>query len=530
MEVRFKRALSFCFVLVLMMAGTNAWSAPYTWYWDSNWNEPHAKHATPAAACENFIGYVAGNNGLPDLYKIKFEFLKNVTEGSFIKYDCHYYTLWKPHGTSEWIPFNGGGGTLIFREGDSCPEGQILNAESHSCELTSSSIPERQLGNVNSPSCATESSASGSPGLLINAAIGNVHETEVDYSGPDISPISFVRHFNSNNGVWNQTYSTRLAFDSSSVTLIDESGKHTTFVFNDGATVVDLGDLGKLQKPGVNWIYTSAANETMEFSVQGLIVGKKAANGVTLNINYGPLSNATPVTVTDSLGNSFWFIQDAAFFPRELHAAGLDVTYAYNASGQIYRVDRSRNGQVESRTYLYEIPGKPNLLTGIVDERGVRTATWAYDDQNRVISSEQANATGKVLVAYNPDGSSTVTNELGKQTTYRYQVIQGVKRITAVEGEPSANCPASNSTYTYNEHGQVQAKTDAKGFVTTHVYNDRGLQTSRTEATGTPQARTTTTTWHTTFNLPLTVTEGGQVTTYTYDAQGRQTSRTKMEL
>ena len=73
-------------------------------------------------------------------------------------------------------------------------------------------------------------------------------------------------------------------------------------------------------------------------------------------------------------------------------------------------------------------------------------------------------------------------------------------------------------------------QTDAKGFVTTYTYNDRGLETTRTQASGTPQARTTTTTWHATFNLPLTVTEGGQVTTYTYDTQGRQTSRTQTAL
>ncbi|WP_345945801.1 RHS repeat domain-containing protein, partial [Pseudomonas sp. dw_358] len=62
-------------------------------------------------------------------------------------------------------------------------------------------------------------------------------------------------------------------------------------------------------------------------------------------------------------------------------------------------------------------------------------------------------------------------------------------------GEPSDNCPASNSTYTYDDRGQVLTKTDAKGFITTYTYNDRGLEASHTEASGTPQARTTTTTW-----------------------------------
>jgi YD repeat-containing protein len=84
----------------------------------------------------------------------------------------------------------------------------------------------------------------------------------------------------------------------------------------------------------------------------------------------------------------------------------------------------------------------------------------------------------------------------------------------------------SNSAFTYDARGLLKTKTDNKGFVTSYDYNDRGLEISRTEATGTPQARTTTTTWHATLNLPLTVTEPGRVTTYTYDAQGRQLSQT----
>ncbi|OEC48542.1 hypothetical protein A9G05_26075 [Pseudomonas sp. ENNP23] len=161
----------------------------------------------------------------------------------------------------------------------------------------------------------------------------------------------------------------------------------------------------------------------------------------------------------------------------------------------------------------------------MTDERGIRYATWAYDDQGRAISSEHAGGAEKVTVAYNADGSSTVTNALGKRTTYRFQTIQGVRRITAIEGEPSANCPNSNATFTYDDRGLVKTRTDNKGHVTTFDYNERGLEVSRTEAFGTPQARTVTTTWHPMLFLPLTVTEPDRITTYRYDDQGRQLSQ-----
>ncbi|MGA4638120.1 RHS repeat protein, partial [Pseudomonas solani] len=175
-------------------------------------------------------------------------------------------------------------------------------------------------------------------------------------------------------------------------------------------------------------------------------------------------------------------------------------------------------------TYQYE-DANPNLLTGITDERGIRYATWAYDDQGRAISSEHAGGAERTLVSYNADGSSTVTNALGKRTTYRFQTIQGIRRITAIEGEPSANCPNSNSSFTYDDRGLVKTRTDNKGNVTTFDYNDRGLEVSRTEAFGTPQARTVTTTWHPTLFLPATVTEPDRITTYSYDDQGRPLSQ-----
>ncbi|BBP82700.1 hypothetical protein PHLH8_23420 [Pseudomonas sp. Pc102] len=200
------------------------------------------------------------------------------------------------------------------------------------------------------------------------------------------------------------------------------------------------------------------------------------------------------------------------------------VSYTYNSIRRLTAVTTTRGAAVSSQTYQYE-DANPNLLTGITDERGIRYATWTYDDQGRAISSEHAGGAERTLVSYNADGSSTVTNALGKRTTYRFQTIQGIRRITAIEGEPSANCPNSNSTFTYDDRGLVKTRTDNKGNVTTFDYNDRGLEVSRTEAFGTHQARTITTTWHPTLFLPASVTEPDRITTYSYDDQGRPLSQ-----
>jgi YD repeat-containing protein len=155
----------------------------------------------------------------------------------------------------------------------------------------------------------------------------------------------------------------------------------------------------------------------------------------------------------------------------------------------------------------------------------VRFATWTYDDQGRAISSQHSGAAGLTQVAYNSDGSSSVTNELGKTTVYRYQQIGGVKRVIAIEGQPSENCPASNTSCTYSDRGLILTRTDAKGLITAYTYNDRGLETSRTEASGTPLARTITTEWDPTRFLPTRIAEPGRTSVYSYDEQGRELSR-----
>ncbi|WP_254865088.1 RHS repeat protein, partial [Pseudomonas aeruginosa] len=191
---------------------------------------------------------------------------------------------------------------------------------------------------------------------------------------------------------------------------------------------------------------------------------------------------------------------------------GISIEYTYDKEQRLISVTRT-DGQYSTKTrYLYDDPRNIKLLTGILDNNNRRFATWTYDNQGRAISSEHANGAEKVSLAYNDDGSTTVTNEYGKQATYRFQVIQGIKRIVAIEGEPSPNCPSSNSTFTYDDQGLLTSKRDNNGNLTTYQYNVRGLETSRTEAAGTAQARTITTDWHPTLFLPVQVSEPGRIT------------------
>lgn len=76
----------------------------------------------------------------------------------------------------------------------------------------------------------------------------------------------------------------------------------------------------------------------------------------------------------------------------------------------------------------------------------------------------------------------------------------------------------------------MASRTDWNGNLTTYLRQDSNgrldLETSRTEASGSPQARTITTQWHTTFRLPTLLTEPGRTAAFTYDTSGNMLTKT----
>jgi len=361
-------------------------------------------------------------------------------------------------------------------------------------------------------------------GNPINFAIGNKFQSEPDYSAGGSPSLSFSRSYNSFDGLWRHSYSTYLRFAGTQyVSVVMHHGRESFFTISGTTVTPTSADLGVLSKVGTTgWQYVSTDNERFTFDTAGKLTQWSNVHGAVHQFTYA----GSQVTVTDILGNSLSFTEDFDHQPLTLTAPGVQITYGYNANKRLISVTRVAGGQTTQRQFHYEDSRNSSWLTGITDERGVRYATWSYDDKGRAISSEHADGTDRVSVAYNADGTVSVTNELGKVAKYSFQYIKGVNRITAIQGEPSANCPNSNSSFTYDSNGLLKTKIDNKGVLTTYDYNTRGLEVSRTEASGTLQARTITTEWHPTLFLPLVVTEPDRINTYHYDNQGRQLSRT----
>lgn len=416
--------------------------------------------------------------------------------------------------------------TTVYRSGDACSKS--TNPTTVGCDNAPQKGPPLHSCSAappDSPPSSTQSptqnySYAGNP---INFAVGNKFQQESDYSVSNGFALSFTRSYNSLDGLWRHSHSTYLRFFGTQyVSLVMGHGRESHFTVSGAGIVSTSGELGVLSKTDTGWLFISTSNERFTFDTAGKLTQWSNVQGAVHQFAY----SGSQVTVTDNFGNSLTFTEDTDHQPLTLTAPGVQITYGYNANKRLTSVSRVMGGQTTQRQFHYEDPRNNSWLTGITDERGVRYATWSYDDHGRAISSEHAGGADKVTVAYNADGTVSVTNELGRVAKYSFQYITGVNRISSIHGEPSANCPNSNSSFTYDERGLLKTKTDNKGHLATYDYNVRGLEISRTEAAGTPQARTITTDWHPTLFLPTVVTEPRRVTTYHYDDQGRQLGRT----
>ncbi|KPW53929.1 YD repeat protein [Pseudomonas syringae pv. philadelphi] len=443
--------------------------------------------------------------------------------------DALYYELW-PHLTSLYRPENNGYDSPTSY---SCGYGSYYQPKFGGAELLTLNCPDGQRPNSwfsgctsesakghddHSLSCSSPSTLAGNP---INFMYGNKIQNETDFES---KTMKISRFYNSSDGLWRHNFSTYLYFSDRSAVMVRADGKEN--LFSPGAEgYISATDVGILKKENGSWRYDGLGHQVLFFSASGDLIQVNDSQGVVYKLSYSQRGAGREILLSNDYGESVLLVESSKRQLNSVKAPKQNIIFVYDDNQNLSERQLSVGGIVSIRKYYYEDPYSPNSLTGITDERGVRFATWAYDRAGRAISSQHAGNTGAIKIAYTSDLSSIVTNELGKETTYRYEIISGVKRLVEVKGEPTPDCPASNSSYTYNDRGLVLTKTDAKGLITTYVYNDRGLEISRTEASGTTLARTTTTEWDPDRFLPIRVVEPNRVTVYSYDNQGRELTR-----
>lgn len=212
--------------------------------------------------------------------------------------------------------------------------------------------------------------------------------------------------------------------------------------------------------------------------------------------------------------------------PTSVSLAGsVKATYGYDSTGRLQSVGFPDS---TSKTYVYENAALPKAVTGIVDQNGVRLATYTYDTYGAAVKTVRAGNVSTYEVTYPsvPNGFTTVKDPLGTSRSYSYRRKNGGLAIVSsslVSGGYSKNA----ASRVQNSFGLIDSETDFQGFLTSFTWDSaRRLPLTKTEAVNKPESRTTSTTWHSQWRLPVSVTESGRTSSYTYDAQGNVLTRT----
>jgi RHS repeat-associated protein len=303
---------------------------------------------------------------------------------------------------------------------------------------------------------------------------------------------------------------------------------------------VNTDGTDQLAENAAGFLFTSAQNDDVwQFNALGKPITLTQRNGWAYQLAYNASNQLA--TVTNKFGRQLVLTYGTSGANTGLLTGittpdGQVISYNYNSALSLIYAGYGSVIAPNSTSiqYLYENPSYPKALTGMVDETGTRSATYAYDAQGRAVSSELAGGADKYQVSYGTstaagalNTSATITDPLGTARNYTYSNTAGSLAVTGANVTSNGQMPGSDAaSRVQNAQGLITSETDHLGVQTTNTWDTtRKLPLSTTRAAGRPEAQTTNTTWHPTLRLPSSVIETGRTTNYTYDTVGNRLSQ-----
>jgi RHS repeat-associated protein len=371
--------------------------------------------------------------------------------------------------------------------------------------------------------CAANAETLGDP---VFPGIGNTYQEEVDYRGPH--GLNVVRGYNSSLPGWVHNFGMRVLANATTAKIVRPDGRSVTFTgsgtgvwTSEAATREQLIRLSPTNASQPLWQYNSAQDGIEFYDQQGRLMSFTRRGGLSYTVQRAGTSISA---VTDAFGHQLQYRYDSGGrLAQVITPEGTTITYGYDAQGRLASVSYPDG---TARQYLYENPSYSLALTGVIDERGLRTSTWSYDAGGRVMTSERAGAL-RYQFQYNADGSTTYYDPLGTTRTQAY-VLAGSRRLFAGQNQPCANCVGDAASNLVDAAtGLITQSTDFLGTTTQFAIDtSRRLPVAVTRAANRPEAQTVQVQWHASLHLPVLVTEPGRSTAYSYDSAGNLLSRT----
>jgi RHS repeat-associated protein len=446
---------------------------------------------------------------------------------------------------------------------------------SETCKLGGYQDPE--TGQCGPPKCTDTccDSGCGNGSNPIQTASGNKHQVETDFIGSGPFPLRFTRTYDSKRtwlndaapiGIgWTHSYLAHIAVmpaqgssTLSEAVVYRPDGRILRFNLSGSTWVSDPDVSEKLNVATSGGDYVSATFTTNNDEVEtydqlGRLASIKQRGGLVQTLNYttGPGGSSSTLShnfvqqVTDPEGHALTFGYNGSGQLTSLTDGNGDViSYGY-ASGNLHTATYPDVSGTKIRTYEYNESGQtggaslPHALTGIVDENNDRFASWGYTSAGWAnLSVHGPYSTGTIdrtALAYNTDGTTTVTDGLGQARAFTFQVQYQVARYTDLD-TPCDYCGSPFTSRSYDTNGYPSGGTDFRGTQTGFTYNARGLETQRDEAKTQAEERIINTIWSSSFRVATRRTvanHGGTTekrTDWVYNTRGQPTARCEYDL
>lgn len=349
----------------------------------------------------------------------------------------------------------------------------------------------------------------------INVLSGNKFRQEQDVKPQDISQtigLEYTRYYNSQSNYanvlgygWRSSYDIQLLDTNDSIQIIQSDGSQLFFYptiksLNNGlkqtiytANNKKYGYITKTNNTGYptwQWQYPSGQqlsfNSDTRYLRTNTILGKLER---IVNNSYQPNSDYLALRYD----NEQRLIQVEDSRSRQLSISytttqyGLPLVTVRSPQGQYhYYLDKQGNlsqyvnANGDRTAYYYQDPYDPHNLTKKVlypasnPQQSQLLGQWQYDKNDRVIYESLANGKQAIHMQYdnnapinksaslNENGSkvytNVLTNALGQQTSYQFNIIHGNYRTLNVQGAGCQSCGTTTLPTKLDEHGNLIEK------------------------------------------------------------------------
>ncbi|MBU8977751.1 hypothetical protein JI752_016505 [Lysobacter sp. MMG2] len=278
------------------------------------------------------------------------------------------------------------------------------------------------------------------------------------------------------------------------------------------------------------WVLEADDGLVEWYDRDGLLTQLRDRSGRTHTLAYNAASQLT--SVTDDQGRILTFEYSAAGVARVMTPEGTRISFLYASAGDLSEViypDESRVRYLYNESnYANSLPA--SLLTGVIDEAGIRSSSTWYDGNGRAKGTALGGGAAVTSATYSRADrpmTSTISLENGERRVVKFRTVNGIA-VPATSTTSCTGCAVEDLSFTYDANGHVDVVT-RNGIATDYDYNQQGRLTGVIEAANDPSTRRSErTTWHATLPLPTerkVLDASGAVvqrTTWTYNDRGQE--------